>query len=91
MINCGFRDIGKSEADRPDSGFDSKDGEEEDVSREEAKEEGSPEVRLKHVPRRRKKRIPNLKIIFQVGEISRQAVARQPVKKKKMFSMSSIQ
>ena len=42
-----FRDIGKSEADRPDSGFDSKDGEEEDVSREEAKEEGSPEVRAK--------------------------------------------
>ena len=41
-----FRDIGKSEADRPDSGFDSKDGEEEDVSREEAKEEGSPEVKL---------------------------------------------
>ena len=39
-----LRDIGKSEADRPDSGFDSKDGEEEDVSREEAKEEGSPEV-----------------------------------------------
>ena len=50
MINCGFRDIGKSEADRPDSGFDSKDGEEEDVSREEAKEEGSPEVKLKHAP-----------------------------------------
>ena len=37
-------DIGKSESDRPDSGFDSKDGEEEDVSREETKEEGSPEV-----------------------------------------------
>ena len=44
-----FRDIGKSEADRPDSGFDSKDGEEEDVSREEAKEEGSPEVKLKQI------------------------------------------
>merc|ERR550525_1865160 len=39
----GMRDIGKSESDRPDSGFDSKDGEEEDVS-EETKEEGSPEV-----------------------------------------------
>ena len=82
-----LRDIGKSEADRPDSGFDSKDGEEEDVSREEAKEEGSPEVKLKHVPNQKK--YPDSH--FQVGEISRQAVARQPVKKKKMFSMSSIQ
>ena len=56
------------------------------MSREEAKEEGSPEVE-----NIKSQKSFNDSFYFQVGEISRQAVARQPVKKKKMFSMSSIQ
>ena len=39
------RESVRSESDRPDSGFDSKDGEEEEGGREDmAREEGSPEV-----------------------------------------------
>ena len=41
------RESVRSESDRPDSGFDSKDGEEEEGGREDRgpREEGSPEVR----------------------------------------------
>ena len=67
--------ISYSECDRPDSGFDSKDDQEEEIAgvkeeeiagvkeEEGVKEEGSPEL----------------------GEMSRQAVARQPIKKKRVF------
>ena len=57
-----------SEGDRPDSGFDSKDDQEEDGLKEDAGSEGSPEV----------------------GEISRQAIARQPVKKKRAFHHNMV-
>jgi hypothetical protein len=62
-----------SECDRPDSGFDSKDDQEEEPAG--VKEgEGEEEGRLV-----KEERSPEL------GEMSRQGVARQPVKKKRVF------
>jgi hypothetical protein len=62
-----------SECDRPDSGFDSKDDQEEEPAGvKEGEEEG--EGRLV-----KEERSPEL------GEMSRQGVARQPVKKKRIF------
>ena len=57
-----------SEGDRPDSGFDSKDDQEEDGLKENDGSEGSPEI----------------------GEISRQAMARQPIKKKRVFHHNMV-
>ena len=58
-----------SECDRPDSGFDSKDDQEEDGGKGDAAgSDGSPEL----------------------GEISRQALARQPIKKKRVFHHNII-
>ena len=60
-----------SECDRPDSGFDSKDDQEEEAGMKagEAEEsEGSPEL----------------------GEMSRQALTRQPVKKKRVYHHNMV-
>ena len=57
-----------SECDRPDSGFDSKDDQEDDGGKGDGGSEGSPEL----------------------GEMSRQAMARQPVKKKRVFHHNII-
>jgi hypothetical protein len=63
-----------SECDRPDSGFDSKDDQEEEpagVKEGEGEEEGGRLVKEERSP--------------ELGEMSRQGVARQPVKKKRVF------
>ena len=57
-----------SECDRPDSGFDSKDDQEEEHPLKRESSEGSPEL----------------------GEMSRQAMARQPIKKKRVFHHNMI-
>ena len=61
-----------SECDRPDSGFDSKDDQEEEPAGvKEGEEEGVGLVKEERSP--------------ELGEMSRQGVARQPVKKKRIF------